>query len=195
MLKVQLFDNSIVKNLNDDDFLVGTMNGICLRAPDNTIVLFYDNNAESKRLTKIFSEAAKATVVGPLMAGCYLPLCPKLSKSMNELQSDSNSPLAEFAIKGLPTILVYRERWPVAFYNGDRDVKNLVNYRNFLANNPTYREPNSSHSGDDELKSIKKSSDFRSDETESVATGDFEDGDNQGDGDQEEEQQEEDLAE
>lgn len=193
MLKVTLFDNAVVKNLTDEDFLIGTMNAICLREPDSVIVLFYDNNLESKRLVKVFAEVAKATVVGPLMAGCCIPFTPKLFKSMNELQKDINSPLADFAIRGLPTIMVYRERWPVAVYAGQRDVQSLVDYRNFLANRPTYREPtnrtygtsvksdgnNEEEEDDDDsryrrFKAIKSSRDFRSGSTGGVDVEEYE---------------------
>lgn len=134
---VRVFDNGLVKNLDDRDFLLGTMNSICINYETTTIVLFYDT-ASSSAATE-YAKAIKTSIIGPTMAACTFDLCPGVKGAMTALTSDTESPLAPYAIKQLPAIICYRKRWPVANYTGDFSASSINAFRSEIASNPSYR--------------------------------------------------------
>lgn len=161
---VQIFDNGLIKNLDDQDFLLGTMNSICIKYETTTVVLFYDSS--SATVATEYAKAIKTSIIGPTMAACTFELCPGVKSAMTALASDPNSPLAPYAVKQLPAIVCYRGRWPVANYTGDFSASSINAFRSEIASNPTYRNtdtPTPVVMGDDAEADIEDDIDYEDD--------------------------------
>ena len=134
------FQPSTVKVLSKDDFDYKSKFPIGLKFIDPCIiVLFYDSrNIESIQLAQLFYVASKQ--IPSLYAGLDFSVNPEIAQAFIAIGA-SNSLYKPFGLKQIPYILVYRDGWPTAYYNGERSVQALVDWTMTLACNRDYFEP------------------------------------------------------
>lgn len=135
-----LFAQQAVQQLTSRSFNTDDRDKITLKSPDCTLILFYGENTESRRLLNIWNMAA-SQAAGPHFAAVNLMLERDLAAAFTELQSNGSHSLHWAGLQGLPFIMVYRNGWPVAFYNGERAVQPIIDYALTLACQANYREP------------------------------------------------------
>ncbi len=134
-----LFAQNSVKQLTQDDFEMESDAPIRLRYKSCIIILFHNDNIESKNLVEIWNIASQQ-VVGPVFASINLNKNKSLAQAFTNLNME-NSSLHWAALKTMPFILVYQNRWPIGFYNGERTVQDLIDYALVLACKAEYHEP------------------------------------------------------
>ena len=134
-----LFAQNAVKRLTQDDFELESDAPIKLRYKSCMLVLFYGDNIESKNLLQIWNTAGQQ-VVGPIFASLNLMENKSLAQAFTNLNMQ-NSALHWAALKTMPFILTYQNRWPIGFYNGERSVQALIDYSLVLACKAEYHEP------------------------------------------------------
>lgn len=135
-----LFAQQAVQQLTSRAFAIDAKEKIALKNRDCTLILFYGENTESRRLLNIWNTAASQTA-GPIFAAVNLSMERDLATSFTELLSEGGHPFHWAGLQGIPFILVYRNGWPVAFYNGERAVQPIIDYALTLACQANYREP------------------------------------------------------
>ncbi len=138
-LSESLFAQDSIKELTQDDFELETDEGIKLRYNKCMLVLFHGNDTESLDLHQVWYSAAQQ-VVGPSFGSINLSSNKMLSQAFVGLNT-YNSPLRWAALKTVPFIMVYQNKWPIAFYNGERSVQAIINYSLTLACKAEYNEP------------------------------------------------------
>lgn len=104
------------------------------------LILFYIENDESKQLLELWSKISKS-VPEPKFASVNLIYEKGIASAINFLQVTQNHPLHSFGLRQYPFIFVYRERYPVACYNGTRSYNNILDYALSLACKGDYHEP------------------------------------------------------
>ena len=134
-----LFGQNAVKVLTEDDFELDSDAPIKLRFKSCMIILFHNDNIESKNLLQIWNAAGKQ-VVGPIFGSINLNNNKLLAQAFTKLNME-NSSLHWAALKTMPFILVYQNRWPIGFYNGERTVQDIIDYSLVLACKAEYHEP------------------------------------------------------
>lgn len=134
-----LFAQNAVKQLTQDDFELESDAAIKLRYKSCILVLFYNNNIESKNLLQIWNTAGQQ-VVGPIFASINLMENKTLAQAFTNLNMQ-NSALHWAALKTMPFMLTYQNRWPIGFYNGEKSVQALIDYSLVLACKAEYHEP------------------------------------------------------
>ena len=135
----ELFGREAVKRLTSSDFLLDTNTPIQLKWEDCMLVLFYGDNIESKNLVQIWALAANQ-VVGPIFAAINIKTEEQVAQSFVKIRQQS-TPYRLFGLKGYPFIIAYQGGYPVAFFNGARDVQAIVDWALTLACKPDYYEP------------------------------------------------------
>lgn len=133
------FASETVKRLTGDDFDIGSKELVTLKYDDCILVLFHVENTESYQLADIWALAAQQ-VAGPVFAAINMLSERKVAEAFTRLKSDGSNPLHWAALRQYPYILVYRKRWPVAVYNGPREVQALMDYALTLACEAGYYE-------------------------------------------------------
>jgi len=137
---LSLFYPQPVQIWTDSDFLLGTGIPLAIKNKGCCLVLFFnDANREDQDLTEVWHRVGQVSAVATL-AVVDLRANPGIGSAIAQTMSDPNNPLYDYAPKGLPSILVYRDGFPQAFYNGSRDVANLVDFILTLACQATYHE-------------------------------------------------------
>ena len=121
------FSSETVKRLTAEDFDLTSKEMITLKYDDCILVLFYVENTESYQLADIWALAAQQ-VAGPVFAAINMLNERKVAEAFTRLKSDGSNPIHWAALRQYPFILVYRNRWPVAVYNGDREVQAIIDY-------------------------------------------------------------------
>ena len=133
------FEINKVSVLSEEDFTTDRKDlNIGLKSKKCTLILFYSDNIESQNLASIWKLVASQTV-GPVFAACNLSRNKIIAEAFNTIKQ-SNVPFKWVGLRGLPFILVYRNGWPAAFYNGEREVQSIVDYSMTLACNAGYHE-------------------------------------------------------
>lgn len=132
--------NNNVRQLKESDFSLDKRELICINFDDCMTVLFYSNNKESQELCKIWASAASQSV-GTIFCACHLDLEKKVADNFNRLNEvDRAHPLYWARLQGYPFIMVYRQGWPAAMYNGSRTTQSILDFALSLACNPNYVE-------------------------------------------------------
>lgn len=121
--------------LSRDDF----KNSIILRDNRCMLILFYVGNPESIQLAEIWNTVANQSV-GPIFGAIDMNREQTLAQEFMKLSSNRSDPLHWAGLRGYPFILVYRDGYPVAFYNGARETQSLVDYSLTLACRGDYIE-------------------------------------------------------
>jgi len=133
------FSSETVKRLTGEDFDLSSKELITLKYDDCILVLFHIENTESYQLANIWASAAQQ-IAGPVFAAINMLNERRVAESFTRLKSDGSHPLHWASIKQYPFIMVYRKRWPVAVYNGPREVQSLIDYALTLACEAGYYE-------------------------------------------------------
>lgn len=140
IIRNTLFAQESVKVLRESDFTLDSKQLIGLKYDDCILVLFYVENAESQQLVKVWSVAAQQ-VVGPVFAAVNLMVERRIANAFTKIGMEGSHPLYWTKMKSLPFIIVYRAGWPVAFYNGAREVGSIIDYSLTMACRANYYEP------------------------------------------------------
>lgn len=133
------FGPEVVKRLTQDDFNTDDRSLITLKHRECTLVMFYINNKESRDLMVIYAALANQ-VPGPTFGIVNMNNERKVAQAFTELRSNGSHSLHWAGLRGYPSILVYRDGWPVAFYNGAREVQAMTDYVLSLPCNANYYE-------------------------------------------------------
>jgi hypothetical protein len=134
------FSTDSVVRLSTDAFSIHEKALIALEYTECFLVLFYTENSESKKLAKIWSVVAQQTP-GPVFGGCNVLLESKVAKAFAKIRSHPSHPFKPYSLHGWPLILVYREGYPTAVYNGSREVQAIADWAMTLACSANYFEP------------------------------------------------------
>lgn len=134
------FSSESIKRLSSEDFNTTERELITLKYDDCILVLFYIENVESHQLASIWALAAKQAV-GPIFAAINMLTERRVAEAFTRLKSDGSHPLHWASLRQYPYIVVYRKRWPVAIYNGPREVQAIIDYALTLACQAGYYEP------------------------------------------------------
>lgn len=133
------FASETVRRLGADDFDLTSRESISLKYDDCILVLFHVENTESYQLANIWGLAAQQ-VAGPIFAAINLLTERKVAEAFTRVKSDGSHPLHWASLRQYPFIMVYRKRWPVAIYNGPREVQSIIDYALTLACQAGYYE-------------------------------------------------------
>src|SRR3989304_6784319 len=121
------FAAETVKRLSSDDFNLDSKDLITLNDDNCILVLFHVENTESYQLANIWALVAQQ-VAGPIFAAINMLSERKVAEAFTRLKSDGSHSLHWASLRQYPFIMVYRKRWPVAVYNGPREVQALIDY-------------------------------------------------------------------
>jgi hypothetical protein len=113
-----------IKRMREDDFALDTRDKICIFDDNCTLVLFYTESPESKKMLSVFKGAAEATS-GVRFGACNVMLERRMAETLTELVVMKDHPFSWCASRPLPVILVYRRGYPMNFYDGPIDVQIL----------------------------------------------------------------------
>lgn len=128
-----------IRGLTSDDFQLTDGELLKLKSPECTLILFYSENQESYQLANIWALVAQQTA-GPIFGAVNILNERRIAAVLTKLKTDGSNPLHWAGLKQYPFILVYRNGWPVAIYNGPREVQSLIDYSLTLACNAGYFE-------------------------------------------------------
>jgi hypothetical protein len=130
-----------VKRLRESDFALETRDKICLYDDACTLVLFYTESPDSKKILNVFKTVAE-TVAGPLFAACNVLLEKKIAEGFMEISAIRDHPFNWTATRAFPFILIYRRGYPVNFYDGPADIPILTNFALNIACMPDFHSRN-----------------------------------------------------
>jgi hypothetical protein len=120
-------NSKFIKLFRSNDFALETKDKICIFEERYSLVLFYDETLESKKILSAFKVAAES--VNDVVFGvCNLELETEVFESLTELKNDSDHPFNWVTSRPSPFIIVYRKGYPVYFYDGPPDSQILINF-------------------------------------------------------------------
>lgn len=135
-----------VRELAERDFALGSSTPIALMSPKCHIVLFYEPTSVDPELINLWQRIA-SDVAGPVIAAVNTSARTEVMEAFMNVSADLDNPLNQFSGFSPPTIIVYRSRWPQAFYNGQLSYDAIKKWIIVLACKPGYREPYSLYHG------------------------------------------------
>lgn len=136
-----------VKELQPRDYYLGSRTPTMLKSRAVTMIFFYlPSDPTSQELRDIWSQLA-SNIAGIDYVAVNGSEQKEIMKAYVETGNDVEHPLFPFDVTGFPTIMVYRQGWPQAFYNGDRTYDALLAYSLELAAKPGYYEPVNDYEG------------------------------------------------
>lgn len=133
------FDSPNIRRLTAADFTLESVDMIRLKYDDCILILFYVENTESYQLANIWAVVAQQ-VAGPIFAAINMLSERKVAEAFTRLKSSGSTPIHWASLRQYPFIMVYREGWPVAVYNGERSVQSLIDFALTLACQAGYYE-------------------------------------------------------
>jgi len=132
-----------VKELTDADFFLGSASPTALRSERPHVILFYqmerNTDPDNEPLFLIWRELAR-TIAGPVIASVNASERDSIMNAFASVSADLDNPLHDFSGFGFPTIIVYRNRWPQAYYNGELSYDAIKKWILVLAMIPGYTE-------------------------------------------------------
>ncbi len=135
-----------VKELAERDFSLGSASPTALVSPKCHVVLFYEPYSTDPEMINIWQRIA-SDVAGPVIAAVNTSSRSEVMSAFMDVGADLDNPLNPFSGFGPTTIIVYRSRWPQAFYNGQLSYDAIKKWIMVLACKPGYREPYSLYHG------------------------------------------------
>lgn len=143
-----LFGRFNVKELTESDFYGKKFRTpTALKSNRCHIILFYDvYDRTSSEMREIWLALAQS-IAGPVIAAVNTSAREEVMQSFYDTANDLDNPLNDFTIRGTPTILVYRNGWPQAYYNGELSFDALKKWILVLACQPGYKERDSRFTG------------------------------------------------
>jgi hypothetical protein len=124
---ITLPNSFAVKRLTGDDFALDTRDKICLYSDACTLVLFYTESKESKYILSAFKIAAESTS-NMSFGACHMVLEKSVADAFVMLKGRPDHPLSWCSERPFPFILVYRNGFPVNFYDGPADAQILISF-------------------------------------------------------------------
>jgi hypothetical protein len=146
IVSADAFGQFRVRELSERDFALSSSTPIALLSPKCHIVLFYEPVSVDPALIELWQRIS-ADVAGPVIAAVNTSARTEVMEAFMNVGADLDNPLNQFSGFGNPTILVYRSRWPQAFYNGQLSYDAIKKWIIVLACKPGYREPYSLYHG------------------------------------------------
>jgi hypothetical protein len=137
--KITLVDSSSVENLTSSDFALDTKSYIGLKRDECVIVTFYIENIDSYNLLSVIVNVTRYAP-GNIFAVLNLDSERKVADAFLKLKNDPNNPLFYYSLIQIPCIIVYRNGFPQANYNGPRTTQAISDWVLTLACNSTYKE-------------------------------------------------------
>ena len=135
-----LFLEQKVRNFRNTDFALDSMIPIALRHKDCILVLFYnDMNRNDRDAAIIWQDVARLGSIASF-AAVNLRTETAVGEAINQIKSNPNSPVYDYAPKGIPAIIVYRDQVPQSFYNGPYEVQAIIDFTLSLACDANYHE-------------------------------------------------------
>lgn len=135
-----------VKELTERDFSLQSATPTALLSPKCHIVLFYESSSTSIDLITLWNNIAQ-TIAGPIVCAVNTSSRTEIMSAFMDVGADLDNPLNPFTGFSPPVIIVYRSRWPQAFYNGQLSYDAIKKWIMVLACKPGYREPYSLYHG------------------------------------------------
>ena len=139
-----LFAANRVKELNNEDFALGTTDGITLYSKGCSIVLFYDKTSASLDFRDIWDQLANE-FGGVSFGSVNFNNRTDIMKRFNQIAGSPNHWANQYAKVKPPYILVFREdepgiAYPQAVYSGEKTYDALYDWILNLACEPGYNE-------------------------------------------------------
>jgi hypothetical protein len=128
-----------VKEMSESDWFLGSATSIAIKSQKPHIILFYEPSSVDPDLIDIFNDLAR-TIAGAVIASVNTSARGEIMDAFLSTSMDLDNPLYDFSGFGVPTILVYRNRWPQAFYNGEWSYNAIKKWITTLACKVGYRE-------------------------------------------------------
>lgn len=146
LVSADAFGQFRVRELSERDFALASSTPTALLSPKCHIVLFYEPVSVDPALIELWQRIS-ADVAGPVIAAVNTSARSEVMEAFMNVGADLDNPLNPFSSFGVPSILVYRSRWPQAFYNGQLSYDAIKKWIIVLACKPGYREPYSLYHG------------------------------------------------
>lgn len=124
---VTLPNSFAVKRLTDDDFALDTRDKICLYSDACSMVLFYTESPESKRLLNVFKVVAES-VPSISFGACNMILEKRVAEAFMSLHMKPDHPFSWCSERAFPFIIIYRNGFPVNFYDGPAEPQIMTNF-------------------------------------------------------------------
>jgi hypothetical protein len=121
-----------VRRMREDDFALDTRDKICIFDDNCTLILFYNESQESKKMLAVFKTAAEATS-GIRFGACNAMLERRVAEALTELNVMKDHPFSWCTGRPFPFVLVYRRGYPVNFYDGPVDYISLSTFAMTIA--------------------------------------------------------------
>lgn len=131
-----------VKEMKEGDMWLGSATPTAIKSQKCHIILFYEPVTTDPALISIWNALAQ-DIAGPVIAGVNTSARGEIMDAFLSVEADLDNPLNWASGFGVPTILVYRNRWPQAFYNGELSYDAIKKWILILACKPGYREHSS----------------------------------------------------
>lgn len=128
-----------VKELSESDFALRSETPTALMSSDMTVILFYEPNGIDPQILGLWDEIARR-IGGATIAAVNMSSRREVMKAFFDVQADFDNPFNAYTGFISPSIIVYRKRWPQAFYNGELSEDAVVAWISQLAWKPGYRE-------------------------------------------------------
>jgi hypothetical protein len=138
---ITLPNSFAIKRLTADDFAIDTRDKICLYSDACTLVLFYTESVESKYILNAFKIAAESTS-NMTFATCHMSLEKNVAEAFMILKGKPDHPLSWCSERPFPFIVIYRNGFPVNFYDGPADAQILINFCLNIACKPEFHSRN-----------------------------------------------------
>lgn len=141
-----VFSNFRVKELRESDFWLGSAIPCMLKNPKCHIILFYSPVDTDEGIIDIWNSLAQS-IAGPVICSVNVTARTEIMDAFISVSMDPDNPCNSYGINGVPTVLVFRNRFPQAFYNGPWSYNSLKKWIFVLSCKPGYKEPNQYYAG------------------------------------------------
>lgn len=136
-----------VKELQPEDFYLGSDTPTKLKDRSTNIVLFYVRDDPTSEELKDIWAALGQELAGISFGAVNVSRQVEIMKAFVEVGGNPDHPCFPFKVAGVPTIMVFRDGWPQAYYNGEKSYDDLLAYALELAWKVGYYEPNNTYVG------------------------------------------------
>jgi len=106
--------------LTEKNFALDTKDKICLYLDGCILALFYDETPLSKEFLDVFTKTSQV-YTNAMFAICHMELEDSVLDGLMTIGMDYQHPLNWAAVRAFPFILIYRNGYPVNFYDGPPD--------------------------------------------------------------------------
>lgn len=129
---------TVVRVLKDTSFALKSKELVTLNYDDVILVFFDDHSDFADAIRPVFMDAA-GKAAGVIYAICDVLVNDEIARAFTRVSNEPNNP-HHWVGSQFPFILIYRDGWPQAFYNGPLDPEALRAYSVNTAGQPDYHE-------------------------------------------------------